>query len=144
MRDVLPHRRRIVNDMRAVLVLGCAVALLAPGAEASSATALTITYIEDSGRPTERVRWTLRCDPVGGSHPRRAAVCRELGRLGWRAFRPTPRDTVCAEIYGGPQVAIVSGRVDGRWVWVRLSRIDGCEIERWGRVRGLLPPGGAT
>ena len=142
-RDVRRRRRRIVGDMRALLVLGCAVALLAPVAQASSSTALTITYIADSSRPDDRVRWTLRCNPVGGTHPRRAAVCRELERLGWRAFRPTPTDTACAEIYGGPQVAIVSGRVDGRSVWVRLSRTDGCEIERWGRVRGLLPRGGA-
>jgi hypothetical protein len=138
------HWPRIVGEMRVLLVLGCAVALLAPVAQASSSTALTITYIADSARPDDRVRWTLRCDPVGGTHPRRAAVCRELDRLGWRAFRPTPTDTACAEIYGGPQVAIITGYVQGRRVWARLSRTDGCEIKRWGRVQGLLPAGGAT
>ena len=87
------------------------------------------------------MRWTLRCDPLGGTHPRRAAVCRELGRLGWRAFQAdASQNMACAELYGGPQVAIVSGRVDGRWVWVRLSRIDGCQIERWGRVQGCFRP----
>ncbi len=129
--------------MRALLVFGCALALLAPVAGASSATSLTITYIADVDRPTERASWTLQCGPVGGTHPRRVAVCRELARLGWRAFRPVPPDTACTELFGGPQVAVVSGRVSGRGVWVRLSRVDGCQIERWGRVPGLLPRGGA-
>jgi hypothetical protein len=130
--------------MRFLLVLGCALALLAPGAEASSATTLTIRYLEDRERPAEAITWTLRCDPLGGTHPRRAAVCRALERLGWQAFRPVPPDTACAELYGGPQLARVTGRVDGRRVWVRLSRANGCEIARWSRVPALLPPGGAT
>jgi hypothetical protein len=129
--------------MRALLVLGCALALLAPVADASSATSLTITYIADVDRPTERVRWTLRCDPVGGTHPRRVAVCRELVRLGWPAFRPVPPDKACTQVFGGPQVAIVSGHVGGRRVWARLSRVDGCQVARWDRVPGLLPRGGA-
>jgi Subtilisin inhibitor-like len=128
--------------MRPLLVLGCALALVVPAAHASPGTSLAIAYIEDIERPTERIRWTLRCDPARGTHPRRVAVCRELARLGWRAFRAVPLDKACTQIYGGPQVAIVSGRVDGRAVWARLSRADGCQIARWGRVRSLLPPGG--
>lgn len=129
--------------LRSLLVLACTVVLLAPSADASSATSLTITYLADSGRPTERVRWTVACQPTSGTHPRRLAVCRELARLGPRAFAPVPKDTACAEIYGGPQVAIVTGRLAGRRVWAKLSRTDGCQIERWGRVRSLLPAGGA-
>lgn len=129
--------------MRALIVLGCAVALLAPAAVASSSTSLTITYIADIDRPTDRVRWTLRCDPIGGTHPRRAAVCRELARLGREAFRPVPPDEACTQVFGGPQVAIVSGHVGGRRVWARLSRVDGCQVARWDRVAGLLPRGGA-
>ncbi|HET9288567.1 MAG TPA: SSI family serine proteinase inhibitor [Gaiella sp.] len=128
--------------MRALLVLGCALALLAPVARAAPATVLSITYVEDSARPSKPLRWTLRCDPLGGTHPRRAGVCRELARLGWQAFRPPSPTTACAELYGGPQVALVTGRVQGRRVWVRLSRVDGCQIARWGRVPSLLPPGG--
>lgn len=130
--------------MRVLLVVGCLVVLLAPVAGATSSTTLRITYDEDSTRSGPRITWTVRCDPLGGDHPRRAAVCRSLARLGWSAFRPVPRDMACAEIYGGPQVAVVTGHVDGRRVWARLSRIDGCQIERWGRITALLPAGGAT
>ena len=128
--------------MRALLVLACAVALLVPVAEAASPTSLSIVVTADSSEPSERVRWTLRCDPVGGTHPRRVAACRELSRIGWRAFQAPAAGTACAELYGGPQAALVRGTVDGRRVWARLSRIDGCQIARWDRVPSLLPPGG--
>jgi len=130
--------------MRAVLVVCCVVAALAPVASGATGTALTITYDDDSGKRGERVRWTLRCALAGGTHPRPAATCRELARLGWQAFRPAPENRACTEIYGGPQVAIVTGRVAGRNIWARLTRIDGCQIERWDRVPSLLPAGGAS
>ena len=128
--------------MRSLLVLAGALALLAPAAHAAQGTSLTITYIENIDRPDDRVRWTVRCEPLGGTHLRRAAVCRELSRLGRQAFRPVPPDKACTQIYGGPQVAIVSGRVDGHAVWARLSRSDGCQIARWDRIPSLLPRGG--
>ena len=130
-------------EMRVLLALGCALVLLAPVAQASSTTWLSIVYVDDARRPSERVHWSLRCDPVGGTLPRRVAACRELARVGWRAFEPVPPDIACIEIFGGPQVAIVSGRVDGHRVWARLSRVDGCQIGRWERVPSLLPAGGA-
>jgi Subtilisin inhibitor-like len=129
--------------MRPLLVLACALALVVPAAAAAPGTSLTITYIADVDRPADRVRWTVQCNPAQGTHPRRAAVCSELSQLGWQVFRPVPQDKACTQIYGGPQVAIVSGRVNGHTVWARLSRADGCQISRWGRVRSLLPPGGA-
>jgi hypothetical protein len=125
--------------MRLLLVLGVAVALLVPVARAAPSTALTITYLADADHPSERVRWTLRCDPVGGTHPRRVTACRELARVGREAFRPVAPDAACTQIYGGPQVAIVTGRVDGRAVWTRLTRADGCQLTRWNRVPSLLP-----
>ena len=134
--------RRTFVGMRALFTCACALALLAPVAHAASPTRLTVAYLEDSAQPSERVRWTVHCDPAGGTHPRPVAVCRELASLGWEAFRPVPHDMACAELYGGPQAAVVSGRVGGRRVWAKLTRTDGCQIARWTRVRSLLPPGG--
>jgi hypothetical protein len=128
--------------VRPLLVLACALVALVPVAHAAPGTSLTITYIADVDDPSDRVRWTLQCDPVAGTHPRRNATCRELDRLGWQVFRPVAPDKVCTQVYGGPQVAIVSGRVNGHTVWARLSRADGCQISRWSRVPSLLPAGG--
>ena len=123
-------------------LLGCLAAVAVPAARGATGTALTITYFADSDR-REKVRWTLSCAPARGNHPRPAATCRELGRLGWQALRPVPEKTACTDIFGGPQLALVTGRVGGRRVWARLTRTDGCQIERWDRVPSLLPPGGA-
>jgi len=134
-------RVAVVIGALAVLALASAVpAATAPGAR----TSLVITYVEDSARPTTAIRWTLRCDPPRGTHPRRSRVCRELARVGWRAFSPVPPGTACAELFGGPQVALIRGRVGGHAVWARLSRADGCQIERWSKVPSLLPAGGPT
>jgi len=56
-----------------------------------------------------------------------------------RPFRPVPADTACTEIYGGPHVAEVRGRFRGRRVSAQFTRTDGCQIERWNRVRFLFP-----
>jgi hypothetical protein len=127
--------RALLPMVGLVCALGLATASAAPGAP----TALRIAYFEDGRRPATKVVWTLRCDPPGGTLPRRAAACRALERLGWQVLRPVPGDVACTEIYGGPQVAIVTGIVDGRRVWARLRREDGCQIDRWERNRFLLP-----
>ena len=55
-----------------------------------------------------------------------------------RPFAPVPKGVACTQIYGGPQIAIVSGTFRGRRVWARFSRVDGCQTERWNRVRFLF------
>jgi hypothetical protein len=91
---------------------------------------------EKAARP---VRWTLRCGPVGGTLPRRQRACARLLALR-RPFRGVPPGIACTEIYGGPNVAEVRGSLRGRRVAARFTRTDGCQIERWNRVRFLLPP----
>jgi subtilisin inhibitor-like len=128
--------------MRVVLAALAGSAVAAAGVAAASpdgSTALRIAYFADGRKPETKVVWTLRCDPAGGTLPRPAIACRELGRRGWQTLRPVPPDTACTEIYGGPQVALVTGVVDGRRVWVRLRRDNGCEIDRWNRNAFLVP-----
>jgi hypothetical protein len=129
--------------MRARVLLAAIVAATAVVSAAAGAgegvTALRIAYFEDGREPETRIVWTLRCDPVGGTHPRRTAACRELRRLGWQTLRPVPPDVACTQIYGGPQVAVVTGLIDGRRVWAKLRRTDGCQIDRWERNRFLVP-----
>lgn len=133
---------------RTVAVLACAaVALVAvgcgesgastPGVTAGATTELRIVAWPRGPKGAHRT-WTLRCRPVGGSLPRRERACARLAAIR-RPFRPTPRDVACSEIYGGPQVARVTGRLEGRRVRALFTRVNGCEIERWERVRFLLP-----
>jgi len=83
----------------------------------------------------------LRCDPIGGTHPRRVDACRVLASLA-NPFAPVPPEMGCTQIYGGPQLALVTGTFRGQRLWTRFKRSDGCQIARWQRVRVLLAPVG--
>jgi hypothetical protein len=109
---------------------------------AAAATALTIV-VWPQGLDGPRERRTLSCGPTGGTLPARVAACRRLNALA-NPFRPIPKDAVCTAIYGGPQVARIVGKHKGRRIWVQVQRRNGCEIDRWERLRPLLPAGGAA
>jgi hypothetical protein len=111
------------------------------GGDGPAATSLTIAFWEDSARPASRVDWTLECDPASGTHPDPDAACARLAETGADAFAPLP-DQACTEIYGGPQRAEIAGSVDGEPVDAVFQRTNGCEIEAWDALAGVLPPGG--
>jgi len=112
--------------------------VIALGAPASASDQLRVTYWAQGRERGTPQRWTLRCEPAGGTLPRAAAACTRLARM--RApFEPIPRDSACTQIYGGPQEAVVAGTYAGRRIWIRLSRTDGCEISRFDRLRFLVP-----
>ena len=125
-----------------------ATGVAAAGAGAASTsrhTALTITYWDDGSKTGDKDVWTLRCNPAGGTLARPVIACRRLNAGGWKLVAPVPPDAICTQIYGGPQVARVVGRLQGRRVWARFTRENGCQISRWnGLSPWLLPPGGVT
>jgi hypothetical protein len=133
------------GPVRATAALVVAAALLAtvgpPAAAGPQRSRLIITV--DSG-PGLSQTWTLRCDPVGGSHPRRGKACAFLEGLA-RPFAPLPPDLACTMVYGGPERARVTGHWHGRLVDVSFARTNGCEIARWQQYQVLLtPPGGVS
>ncbi len=141
--------------MRAVLLLALLALALAAGCGGSSsagneptaprstgtapATALRIT-VWPRGRiaPAPARRYELRCEPAGGSLPRPAMACAALAARR-SALRPVSPDMACTQLYGGPQEALVRGAVRGDPIRARFSRTDGCEIDRWDRLRALFP-----
>ena len=134
--------------MRGFVLLALLVAALgvrATATAASTATSLTVTYWEDGARTSYHVTWTLRCNPARGTLPRPQVACRRLAVGGPKLFAPVPKNAVCTQIYGGPQVARVVGIVSGKRIWAKLSRENGCQIARWNRLSPwLLPRGGVT
>jgi hypothetical protein len=120
----------------ALLMTGCGP-LGGSSSESGSGTSTTLTItVWPQGAGGPRREWTLNCDPPGGSLPSAGSACE---RLTLAALKPLPRDSICTQIYGGPQVARVEGTVDGREVDSRFGRSNGCEIHRWDGVRFLLP-----
>jgi hypothetical protein len=114
-------------------------------ANASSHTALTVTYWGDGQQADDRDVWTLRCNPARGTHPRPTTACNRLEAGGWKLVAPVSGSAICTEIYGGPQVAVVKGVLQGRRIWARFTRVNGCQIHRWSRLSPwLFPAGGVT
>jgi hypothetical protein len=114
------------------------VALLALALGGSPSAQLTIT-VWPSGRTHAARVLTLRCDPAGGSLPRRVAACNRLSAFSTNPFAPTPPGIACTQIYSGPQEALVRGTFHGRRIYARFSRQDGCATARWSRLAFLFP-----
>ncbi len=93
---------------------------------------LTITYWP-TGRGGEARTATLTCDPDGGSHPDPVSACDALLEHE-DALEPVAGDVACTQIYGGDQVATLSGA----GVNASFSRANGCEISRWDKLAPLL------
>ena len=93
---------------------------------------LTITFWP-AGRDGPTRTATLTCVPDAGSHPDPEKACAAL-RAHPQALDPVPPDTACTEIYGGDQVA----RVTGAGIQASLNRSNGCEIARWDALAPLL------
>jgi hypothetical protein len=125
--------------VRVVAILVAAATLVCAAGAATAPTELRIAVWakgRDAGPPPKR--WTLRCEPAGGTLPSRARACARLF-ANTAAIRPVPLEAVCTQIYGGPQEALVSGTLRGKRIWVRFNRRNGCEIARWTRLAALFP-----
>ena len=128
--------RAVVLVLAALAVAGCGQGSSTPGDDTSGGASLDIS-VSIGGKEAPTKVWTLRC-PDGGTLPDAELACRNLDRLD-DPFGRLPKSFACAEIYGGPQVAIVQGTFRSKAVNARFSRTDGCEIARWNRVRFLFP-----
>jgi Subtilisin inhibitor-like len=107
--------------------------------EAPAGTELTITvWLQGRDGASEEV--TLTCDPPGGTHPRPEEACLAL-QADPSALEPLPPDSVCTQIYGGPEEAEVVGTLDGEQVHATFSRQNGCEVDRWDRFAAVLQIG---
>ena len=110
------------------------------GSPSGSAGSSQLTVVVDDGTGSTST-WTLTCDPVGGDHPEPAEACAAVD--GHRnALNPVPKDRMCAQVYGGPQKATVTGTWRGEEIFAALSRSNACETARWDALVPLVPSGG--
>jgi len=124
---------------RALLIILLLVAAGCGGSSGSSAsTGLHIT-VWPQGKTGPNITYTLNCPRGTGTLPQARAACSKLQRIEASAFAPVPIGTACTEIYGGPQVARVNGRLAGRPLSADFERTNGCEIARWEQLAFLFP-----
>jgi hypothetical protein len=99
-----------------------------------------MTIVVDDGAGG-RSTWSLTCDPTGGDHPDAEQACAAIE--GHRsALNPVPKDRMCAQVYGGPEKATITGTWRGEQIFAALSRTDACETARWDALVPLVPSGG--
>ena len=87
------------------------------------------------------VSFTVTCDPAGGTHPHPQSACDFLAlahKWGQDPFAPVPADQACAQVYGGPLTATVTGTWLGKPVDATFSRTDSCQTDRWNNAVALL------
>ncbi len=107
---------------------------------------LTVTHPE-----AEALTYTISClgdtATITGDVPLDPdRACEALGRedVRTRLVEGPPADQVCAEIYGGPDVATITGSydgVDGVPVDTTVDRTNGCGISDWDTLLAdILPP----
>lgn len=129
--------RAVVLLPLAVLLSGCAggeeTATPAPPAR----TELVVEVRADADVAPSTL--TLTCEPPGGEHPTPVEACADLAAEA-EPFAPVPQDSLCAEVFGGPQTATVRGTYRGQPVTLELSRSDGCTTAQWDRLGRFLPP----
>jgi hypothetical protein len=128
---------RIAALIVLLAAVGCGTGASAPAAS-SGATELKITYWPQGRTAASAKKRTLRCAPAGGTHPQAASACRKLAAM-TSPFAPIPKDAVCTEQYGGPQVALITGTFRGHALWTQLAARNGCEIARFKRLSFLVP-----
>lgn len=109
-----------------------------PSESAAGTTELTIVVDDGTGSITT---WRLTCDPPGGDHPDAEKACAAVADHR-SALRPVPKDRMCAQVYGGPEKAIVTGTWRGEQVVAALNRTNACETARWDALVPLVPAGG--
>ena len=102
------------------------------------ASELRVVVDDGAGSTTT---WTLTCDPAGGDHPDAEQACAAIE--GHRsALNPVPKDRMCAQVYGGPEKATITGTWRGEEIFAALARTNSCETARWDALVPLVPAGG--
>jgi hypothetical protein len=130
-------RSRNIAIVAAALLVSCGGSrdALAPEAGDRLAADLHVSVRPDGPGGPERIR-RVQCAILGNDaiDPR----CRALGGLEPRDLDPVPSRTACAQIYGGPGTARVTGELRGVHVSAEFDLNDACEIDRWRRNAALL------
>ena len=127
-----------------LVAAGCGGDSTPGGTETGAATKLVITIYPQGRGDQTFAKWELECAPPGGSIPEPKQACEQLESADPTLFEPLPADTVCTQQFGGPEAADVEGTLRGRPIQAQFARFDGCQIERWERLRLLFPAGDAT
>jgi hypothetical protein len=116
---------------RVLALLAVAAALPVAATAATTKGSLKVTYWPH-GRAGAAVTWTLRCAPLGGSHPRRLSACRALAEHA-ADLRPTSSACRIFPTLTSPRASLV-----GTWGSRRVSRAYRIGCPGWDDLHVVL------
>ena len=144
-------RRGVIAPLLVALVValgGCGEdgGAAAPPTVTQPAGAVELTVVYDDGAGT-RTTGALTCrgadqraeGALRGRAPA-ARLCTHARGIADLLTTQPDRRRACAQIYGGPETAHVTGTIAGERVDRRFSRTNGCAIADFTRAAGLLQP----
>jgi hypothetical protein len=137
------HRSLI--PLLAALALGPA-ALPATAAEAHTVgTRLRIALWSDDRAGLAVGRWTLRCEPPGGTLPAPAAACARLeSKTARTLLLGGERSEASGDEYGGPAVLRVGGVYEGHRVARTFRELNSVQSAGWRIIQHVLGDPGLT
>jgi Subtilisin inhibitor-like len=118
-----------------------------PSGPGSGDAELSITV--KASKDGKAVNYTLVCKggaPMAESqHPSAAAACTAL-KNNAAILNPAtpPKGISCTQQYGGPEVASVTGEVNGTPVETSFALRDGCQIGAWNAAKDILGAAGGA
>jgi hypothetical protein len=119
----------------ALIIFFITFSLTQSGASAANPYSLVVIYKQSP--QSEIQKWSLKCNPAGGTLQKAKTACNRLLKIA-NPFAHADPDQMCTELYGGDEVATVTGRWKGKKVSATFSKKDGCEIARWEALKFLL------
>jgi Subtilisin inhibitor-like len=136
-RYLLPATLCVITAAACGSVTSTSSASKPSGSAPAAKVSLTVVVKASPGATPKR--WTLRCDPAGGTHPDAKAACRQL-LAAKNPFVPIPRGIMCPMIAAGPQRATISGIFFGQHVASNFAR-TGCGATRWSELGDVFGSG---
>jgi hypothetical protein len=124
----------------AVALAGCGTAAAPGSGQSGPSTAATakvsLTFTLTNGKGQAPKRWTLRCDPAGGSQPHPAAACRALLAMK-KPFALPSRHVICPMIVVSDRTIMVTGT----WFGQEVRRVitDGaCDLNMFDKIMKFI------
>jgi len=121
------------------LAAACGSAPAGGGSSAgtTSAAKVSLTIEQTAGPGSVGKRFTLRCEPAGGSFPDPAAICAQLPKLR-SILSPQPhRHVMCPMILADARTYVVHGTLLGQQVHESIAD-GGCTLSRWSQLNKIL------
>jgi Subtilisin inhibitor-like len=127
----------VAAGLGAVAACGSSVASPADGGQVAAPAASAKLQVLESVPGGQTRRWSLRCEPAGGTVPDAAAACRLL-TTDTTILRPSPATHImCRKATGGARTFTITGTWRGKKVREVVAD-GGCELRRWSQMAQIF------